>query len=355
MTSMGTNPGISEKKRSEWLKEMSAYLADDYEVTEYGKSRIKTVLFTEEVAPISILSHVWHEYDTYAQALLIWLYELRSHPNSDVRLRVAAVAGHLALYEFRPVYEKVILPWAKLDNESAQKLAALALTIVAVEEDEEIAKQSLNILERWSKLKNSYNLQWTAIAAYGSYIGLLYPQQAIENLKTIAQSGDGRLFPYIVQAVANLFDSAQQISTQHFLILKSLKEWAEPSHQSSLNKLSLIIFWGLMRESWIIKDEVRQPTLLWLAKKDKELEELIIYLMRRGLNLELTRNLILAEIFNWLKLVDKQDSLYKTLGRIIFTLASPGKEYERMSHYLRKYGKDSPTALKILQLIEKYH
>jgi hypothetical protein len=353
MTSSILNTGSTEKKRSQWLEAVSAYLADGYEVTEYGKSRIKTVLLTDPEAPISVLSHVWHEYDLYAEATLQWLYELGEHPNFEVRLKVAAVTGQLAIYEFRPVREKILLPWAKSDKQSVQKLAALALTVVAYDESEEISQQALNLLHHWSGLQNAPRLQWTSIAAYGGYIGLLFPQQALDNLKIIAQLGDGRLFSDIAQAVVNLFDAGQQVSNLHFLVLNTLKEWVEKDQKAAVNRLSLLIFWGLMHESWIFKNDIRQPTLLLLAKQSQDFEDLIIYLMRNALNLELTRDLILPEIFSWLKFVDKQQSLYKTLARIIFTLASPGREHERICIYLNRWSRSSEASIQILKLINR--
>jgi hypothetical protein len=353
MTSNSLNIGVTEKKRSQWLEDISAYLADGYEFTEYGKSRIKTVLFAEQEAPLAVLSHVWHEYDLYAEATLMWLCELGDDPNFEVRLRAAAVAGQLAIYEFRPVREKILSPWARSDKQTVQRLATLALTVVAYDDSEEISQQALNLLHHWSGLQNSPRLQWTSIAAYGGYIGLLFPQQAVDNLKIIAQSGDGRLFSDIAQAMANLFDAGQQVSNLHFLVLNTLNEWVRKDQKAAVNRLSLLIFWGLMRESWIVKDDIRQPTLLLLAKQSQDFEDLIIYLMRNALNLELTRDLILPEIFSWLKFVDKQQSLYRTLGRIIFTLASRGKERERICNYLNRWSRSSETAIQILKSIEQ--
>jgi hypothetical protein len=166
----------TDRKRSEWLKEISAYLSDGYEVTEYGKSRIKIVSFANSDYPLALLSHIWNEYDTYAGATLDWLYELGTSSSLEVRLRAAAVAGQLAAYEFRPVREKIISPWAKSNKRNLQRLSALALTVVAYEDEEEVARQALNLLHHWSGLKNALQLHWTCISAYGSYIGLYFPK-----------------------------------------------------------------------------------------------------------------------------------------------------------------------------------
>ncbi|NEO57632.1 MAG: hypothetical protein F6K54_33930 [Okeania sp. SIO3B5] len=355
MTPTSLNTGVNEKKRSEWLQEVSAHLVESYEVTESGKNPIKRVFFEEQEAPLSILSHVWDEYDTYAEATLHWLYELAEGQNFEVRLKVAETVGQLATYEFLPVLRKILSPWAKSGKPSVQRLAALALAVVAYNEQEHIAQQALNLVDHWSNLKTSSSLQWTAIAAYGGYIGLLVPEKALDNLKIIAQSGNGKLFSDIAKAVEKLFNAGVQIPKLHGLVLNTLREWVDQGENTSVYRLSLLIFRGLMRKSWIVKNDIRQPTLLWLAKESKDFEDPIVYLMRNGLNLGSRRDSILAEILNWLEFVDRHPTLYKTLARIIFTLAaSSGNERKRMCYYLKIWSINSQTAIQILNLINKH-
>ncbi|GGA15387.1 hypothetical protein [Okeania sp. KiyG1] len=354
MTSSSLNIGVNEKKRSELLQEVSAHLVEGYELTESGKNPIKRVSYKEQEAPLSILSYVWDEYDTYAEATLQWLYELAEGQNFEARLKVAETAGKLATYEFRPVREKILSPWAKSGKPSVQKLAALALAVVAYNENEEIAQQALNLVDHWSSLKTSPPLQWTAIAAYGGYIGLLVPEKALDNLKIIAQSGNGKLFSDIAKAVEKLFNAGVQLPNLHGLVLNRLREWVDQDDNTSVYRLSLLIFRGLMRKSWIVKNDIRQPTLLWLAKESEDFEDSIVYLMRNGLNLGSRRDSILTEILNWLEFVDRHQTLYKTLARIIFTLAaSSGNERKRICYYLNMWSRNSQTAIRILNLINQ--
>jgi hypothetical protein len=344
---------VTEKKRSQWLKDIFAYLNESYELTEYGKSRINTVSFSSDEAPSTLLYHIWLEYDDYARAIIQWLFELAEHSDVEVRLRAAVSVGQLAIYEFRPIREQVLSAWAKSNTKAVQRLSALALAVVAYNDDEEVSVQSVNLLHHWSSLHNSPRLQWTAIAAYGGYIGLLFPQQALDNLTIIAQSGSSELFPDIVRAISNLFDAGQQISGLHSLVLNTLRQWIEQSNKKNIHKLGLIAFWGIMRDSWIVKEESRLPALLWLAKENQDSEELVIYCLRKALALQLTQDLMISEILDWLKLVDKEQVFYNTLARIVFFLAKDGteKEQARICHYLNKWSKDSETATKILNLI----
>ena len=352
MTSSSLNIDNTGKKRSQWLEDISAYLADGYELTEYGKSRIKTVLFTDQEAPLELLSFVWSEYDIYSDAIIQWLLKLGEHSNAEVRLRAAAVVGQLAIYEFRPIREKIILPWARSKKRSLQRLAALALTVVAYDENEEVAQQAVNLLHHWSTLRSASRLHWTSVEAYGGYIGILLPQQAFDNLKLIIQSGNGLLFSDIAQAIANLFEAGHQLSHLHLLVLTNLSAWVKEDIGTATHRLGLLIFWGLAHDSWFAEDNENEPILLSLAKQDQEIEDTVISLIRSALNVEFSRDLMLPELLKWLKFVDQKHSSYKTLARIFFALASPGKERERIDNYLNRWSKHSGAATRILHLIK---
>jgi hypothetical protein len=102
------------------------------------------------------------------------------------------------------------------------------------------------------------------------------------------------------------------------------------------------------------------PTLLLIAEQSEDNEDLVIDCLRKALALQLTRDLIIPEILNWLKFVDKEQVFYNTLARIMFSLAKNGtpkeqaKEQARVCHYLNKWSRDSETATKIINLIHRY-
>jgi hypothetical protein len=344
-------------KRSRWLNQLSAHMVDGYENTEYGKSKVKIVSFKDEKSPMLLLEHVWYGDDIYANSLLPWLRELGDHQNIEVRLRVAATVGHLSAHEFRPVYDQVILPWAKSPKNAVRKLASLALTVLACDEDEDIAQQSLNVLHRWSNLENATALHWTAITAYGGYLGQIYPQQALDNLKTMIQAGNGLLFPAIAQALSHLFESGQQVQGLDSFVLKSIKNWVETGVKTSIHQLSMIIFWELMRKSHIYEGGCIKPTLLVMSKQTQDNEDCVVNILGQALNLELTRELVLTEFFNWLQLVDKCQELFKTSARIVVALYSKGnyREQQRIYTYICRWSKsaNNDSINRILILIEK--
>ncbi|CAK8715520.1 MAG: hypothetical protein CDV28_1174 [Candidatus Electronema aureum] len=344
---------VNEKKRSTWLKEIRAYLSDGEESTECGQGQIDIVSFQCQEDSSTLLRYIWHEYDAYADALLQWLYELGEHSSADVRSRAAGIAGQLAIYEFRPVREKIFLPWAKSEKQSLQRLTALALSIVAsYDENEKIAQQAFNILHHWSGLKNSFRLNSTAIVAYGHYIGLLFPQQALDNLKIIAQSGDGRLFSDIAQAVVKLFDIGEKVSERNLIILNTLKEWIKQHPKTSLHKLSLIIFWRLMRKS-NFANNVQRPVLLLFSKEEKQVTSSIVFLIRNSLNIPLTSDLTIQAIRSWVDFVDKQQEFYEIIAIIIFNIAKTEGEKRRICSYLSIWSRTSNIAVRLLDLMKR--
>jgi hypothetical protein len=341
------------KKRSNWLKEIRAHLSDDDESTEYGPSPINTISFQYQEDSSTLLRYIWHEYDAYADALLQWLYELGEHSSADVRSKAAVIAGQLAIYEFRPVREKIFLPWAKSEKQSLQRLTALALSIVACDENEKISQQAFNILHHWSGLKNSFRLHSTAIVAYGHYIGLLFPQQALDNLKIIAQSGDGRLFSDIAQAVVKLFDAGEKVSQRNLIILNTLKEWIKQHKPNTvIYKLSLIIFWRLMRKSNFSND-VQRPILLLFSEEEKRVTSSTVFLIRNSLNIALTSDLTIQAIHSWVDFVDKQQEFYETIAIIIFNIAKTEGEKRRICSYLSIWSRTSNIAVRLLDLMKR--
>uniref|UniRef100_UPI0040568F0E hypothetical protein n=1 Tax=Candidatus Electronema sp. TaxID=2698783 RepID=UPI0040568F0E len=341
-----------EKKRSQWLKEISAHLENDCEVTECGKSPVQTVSFDDQGTSETVLHHIWHERDVYAKAMLQWLFELGKHESSRVRLRAAAAAGRLARYEFQPIRDQILLPWAKSENQSVQKLAGLALVVVLYDENEDVAQLSLNIIHYWSRLANSIKLNQAAILAYCSCIGQHFPEQALDDLKNIAASGNGRFFSDIAYAVNWLFNSSKKQSRLSLLVLQSLNEWGRQEKKSSLHRLSLLIFSDLMRISSSIEDGSQHPSLLILAEEKAKTEELIAHLLESVFYSELTRRLALPEIFKWIKHIDMHGKFWKTLARILYNVSHVPRNRDCICAYLKKWSSESETSLKILTEIK---
>ncbi|MFB2770181.1 HEAT repeat domain-containing protein [Pelatocladus sp. BLCC-F211] len=347
--------------RSQLLKEVFANLVPGYENTEFGRTPVELVEFKNPTFQPAVISYVWHEYDYLREPLLIWLQELGSHGDSEVRIRAAAAIGELSKYAFRDVLNQVLRPWANSQNRSLQKLAALALSVPVFESN--LAPQVLGLLHSWSTLKNNSNLRWTATSAYGGYVGLRFPDAALRDLFAITSSGEASLFSAVIESIVNLFASGKFLPNQYFNILSALQEWTAQTKITTPNQLGLLIFWRLMREDKVRVDvtEINNnhvPTLLWLAQENQIYEDLIVCLLRRALNFKATRVSILNEIHNWLKFVDYDHRFKRVLGRIIYTLVVQGneRERERILYKLNQWALIEPpnSASEILSVIKKH-
>lgn len=377
---------VFNQTRSQVLKKVFAHLVQGYENVEYRGSPVEIVEFDNPIFQPAVLSYIWHEYDNIREPLLVWLHELGSHRDAEVRTRAAAAIGELSKYAFRDVLNKVLRPWANSSDNSLQKLAALALSVPIF--DSNLAPQVLGLLHSWSTLENNFNLRWTATAAYSGYVGLRFPEIALRDLFAIARtiftpyiqkissnpevelddffaiasSEELLLFSAVVEGVASLFATGKFVTTQYFTVLNALEEWTSQTKtiiSRLLTLLGLLIFWRLMREDKIPVglNNDRVPTLLWLAKESQVYEDLIICLLRRALNFKQTRIPVLNEIDKWLKIADYDHRMKRVIGRIIYTLVSQGteRERERILYKLNQWALREPdnTASEILSIIKK--
>ena len=351
---------VIESKLSERLKEFSADLINDYKSTEYGQTSVKLIVFKNSVFQPAVLSHIWKEYDRYHIPLLSWLSELGSDFNSEVQLKASAAVGELCKYDFDLVYKKLLKPWANCENQNLQRLAALALSIPVF--DGSLAPQVLKLLHHWSTLDNNPRLRWVATIAYGSYVGLRFPDIALRDLLVIAHSQDGLLFSAVVQSLVSLFEMGKILPNQYLFVLAALQLWTENTKKSIPHHLGLLTFWLLMSNSKITEESntTSLPTLLWLAKENDLCQEIITCLVRRALNLKATRLSVLQTIHSWLELVSYDHRLYPTVGEIIYdiVLQSNTDERERIISYLKRWALEkSPSenaAWKILSFLKKH-
>jgi len=332
---------LFNKKRSQWLQYVSAHVVQGYENTEFGNSAVELIELDNPAFQPAVLYYVWHEYDQYRERLLKWLHELGSHRDFQVRIRVAAAVGELSKYAFGDVLDQVLRHWANCDDERLQRLAAISLSIPVFES--KIAPQVLSLLHHWSKDKNNYKLRWTAAAAYGGYVGLRFPDIALRDLFVIAQVVDGHIFSAVAESVVTLFEAGKFLPSQYFTVLNALQLWTEQANTKKVKELVSLIIWILIYEPKAPKESNKAhfPALLWLLWQEKEClkadptinqvyEGIVTYLLCYGLNVKLTRKLLLEEIHKWLKLVDYDPQLlYPVVGPIIFTLATEGTELER--------------------------
>lgn len=339
-------------KLSDRLKAVCAHLVKGYENAEYGSREVDLIVFHIPQFQPAVLSYVWKEYHNWREPILVWLHELGSHPNFEVRIRAAAAAGELSKYAFGRLLEKVLRPWANSEDQRQQKLAALALSISVFED--ELASQVLKLLKHWSKLSNNLRLAWTVVAAY-SGVGILFPGNALRDLLAISESGNTQIFFALAESIVSLFAAGQYLA-----VLQAVQAWTEQDNTTKAHQLGLVVFLELMqqRQAKMDSNGSKSPILLCLAKANKIYEKLTTCLLRRALNLQATRKPAIEAIHNWLYFVEYDRRFYSVLGRILYTLATEGtqRERERIFNYLKRWAAtESPNAAsKILSTINQH-
>ncbi|MEQ8383291.1 MAG: HEAT repeat domain-containing protein [Coleofasciculus sp. A1-SPW-01] len=358
---------IFGRKRSSFLKDVCASLAQGFENTERGLSPVEVIKLDNSGFQPAILSFVWHEYNRLREPLLSLLHELGTDQSFDVRSRAAAAIGELSRYDFTAVLDKILRPWANSQDQRLQKLAALALSIPIF--DSNLAPQVLGLLHNWSGLSNNLHLRWTATVAYGGYVGLRFPDAALRDLFTIAKSGNEFLFFAAAESITMLFQAGRVVSTQYLNVLDTIQVWTKEAKNKDEKTVSLLIFWLLLHKAKLreVSNNSYLPTILWLLWQEREwlkcnsetvpiYQKIIISLIKESLNLKKTRRLVLEELHRWLTLADYDCRLYPVLGSLLYNLIKRGSrhEKERVFEYLKRWAsiESSNTASKIFSKLK---
>jgi hypothetical protein len=344
---------VFSDRRSHRLRETCAHIVQGYEEAEFGRSPVELVALDNPTFQPAVLQHVWHEYDRLRRFLVEWLRDFGLHPGFDMRSRAAAAVGELSKFDFGYVRREVLLPWANHQNSRARAASALALGIPAWEG--EFAPQVLGLLHHWSTLRNNWRLSWTAAAAYGGLVGLRFPDMALRDLYSIAETGDLRLLGVLSRSVANLFQAGRMAPDYYLRVLEALVAWTANSKVKTVTLIGLFIFLELARVAKVEADpEGRKwPTLLWLVPDDAYRDG-VISLWKRALNTRSSRGLALEMLHQWLRAVDDDTRLYDSVEQIIISLATQGtdRERERLCFYLDRWashpGQQSESAARIL-------
>jgi hypothetical protein len=344
------------KKR---LRVVLAHTQDISESREFGSHSFEIALFNDADFQGALLKYFWQEEDYYWRIILDCLVEFVSTQGSQTKVRLAAALSESCKYRFDIVREMVLLPWAKADYPSLRSLAALSLSITALDDSEIAHQQARNLLAHWSTLKNSSNLRRTSIEAYSLYVGLKFPDEAFDKFLKIVKSNTFGLFSDILEGIVILFKMSESIPDNRLLILKHLEMWLGYHRRDSPYEMAALVTWGIMKTSETSVDGFickRLPTLFWLAKTDGKTSQVVSSLIRSSLDLKLTRSLIMKELELWFALVEQNSELRQPLGKIIARIMKHGnsKERLRLKDYLNRWAtKGNSYALTMLAFLQQ--
>lgn len=356
-TVLPTSLTTRERWRSERLQRLRADFVWGYEERPYGRNPVRLVKFRAETYTDRLLRHAWEEHDVLHQPLLDWLHDLACDRRERVREAAGAALGRLAMVDFDQVIAQAVEPWANDRDFSVREVVARALFQPFIAQDHATETQALQLLEHWSR-QGTIPERWTAIAAYGSYIGYVYPHEAIQGLHQMLDARYWMLRRRLVRSVVDFFGVAVQHRLYQRLVLDALTGWTARENHPHVRTTAVLAFLSLtnLPGSWL--EFADGPALLWLVREDEACRESTARLWLRALDERKTRRPALAELRRWFTASERQQVLQPPLQVLIERMAAEASEDEadRLRYHLEGWASDertpSATAAVCLQAIE---
>lgn len=335
-------------RRSRILEATHARIVPGVEETGYGEFAVEQLSVDESIDRAAVLRFAWQEFDAVRGPLIEWLTDLGRNRSAAARERGAAAAGELSKIAFDEIHRRIIRVWALDHDWRTRQSAGVALGIAAW--DTSSAPHALRVLHHWSRLDNNPRLQWTAAAAFGGWAGMRFPEVALEELRSILDSGPGA-FHSVLAAIINLFEAGKTGSPEyHDVVLAALLKWSQERRTvGALAALSafLRIASGSRTDASARSD--RWPTLLSLCHGDPGRFEAVAAMWRRTLNERLLRQEALARLRRWVEEADENPEMQEAVRRLVRNLCDQSeRERQRLHHHLGRWsrasGKGSATA-----------
>ncbi|MGH2771385.1 MAG: hypothetical protein ACRDJF_12825, partial [Actinomycetota bacterium] len=313
-----------------------------------GTLPVEAVRFTDSrYAPI-VLDTAW-QYPAARDPVLAWLKNLVA-PHSSVRTRVhAAMAiGRLSLVEFGYVHDEILRPWSARRDYRARQSVAWMLAVPACEPT--LAPVVRTLLREWSTGERDDNSRrWrtlTAATAYGTQVGLRFPDIALEGLQRIAGGSDDTLVGKVVSySVTNLFEAGN-----HDAVLRALVRWTTPPpaswvtmKQAVLATNGIACFLRIASEAVVDPAMAKEgwPRLLAVTHDDAcDVKRLVVTLWRRALRTRQMVNEAQGVLRDWVSKADKDPRLLDVLWALVDELVRTDREARRIAYNLRAWARD---------------
>lgn len=300
----------------QWLSDFEAKVVIREISAEYGRSAIEAVVFNKVGFQSAVLAYVWQELQHWRTPLFNWLVGLGESDNLEYRIAAAMALSEISqYYAFEDVLREAVSPWAKADESSQRRLAAFILMLQGLEKD--LSAQVLGLLHHWAKTPGNWRLQWTAATAYGTELGLAYPELAVRDLYEVFLSSNLDLHVSVLVTLRHLFESGRQHPHLFTVVLRALESWARD--EGLIRQSVLYIFLELLGSRVSVDNEF-WPTILWLAALDQTYERQFRALFSAALKDIEICELLVDDLQRWLEEADKNHGMYKLIGRVLYAL-----------------------------------
>jgi hypothetical protein len=300
----------------QWLSEFEAKVVIREISAEYGRSTIEAVVFNKARFQSAVLAYVWQELQHWRTPLFNWLVEMGESDNLEYRIAAAMALSEISqYYAFEDVLREAVSPWAKADEPDQRRLAAFILMLQGLEKD--LSAQVLGLLRHWAKTPGNWRLQWTAATAYGTELGLAYPELAVRDLYEVFLSSNLVVHVSVLITLRYLFESGRQHPQLFTVVLRALESWTRDERLMIQNVLYIFL---VLLESHVSVDNEFWPTILWLAALDQTYERQFRALFSAALKDIEICELLLDHLQRWLEEADKNHGMFKLIGRVLYAL-----------------------------------
>lgn len=173
-----------------------------------------------ERMPHAILDVAWNEYGGFRKPLLSLLDELVKGGETRTWQQAASVAGMLAGYDFEQITDGLVDDWSKAESMVLRQAAAYSME-VAAHHDDALKPRVRTQIRSWV-LSGYSRRRDTAARAYATRLGLMFPEDALHDLRLIADDQMQRQRATVSFAVGSLISS---VSVRK--LFDTLKSWME--------------------------------------------------------------------------------------------------------------------------------
>jgi hypothetical protein len=340
-------PGIPRLQR---ISQARARLVDDQEMLQYGLVQVERVVFEHPELQPAVLDHVWRRYDQLRRPLLEWLRELGGEADRELQIGAATAVGYLLPHAFRHLYNEVLWPWARSDEEAARTTAARAFGVPI--RHPQLAPVVLAILSDWADPNAYWELRWTAAESYGRAVGAHYPEAALRDLRLIGKTDDDRL-----NWIAGYGLSYLAVNGRLTEVVAALLEWTNPGTVRPLRSTGLVGFCELaLRSDTSPRMPGHSPVLLERAAEGAVSREAVEMLWQRAFAAALTVEYAAYAMRRWLRAADREAEhlaaadgyLAPWLRQLLLDLLAPDSGVtQRLRQFLRRcaFDQDRPSRL----------